>query len=304
MQKRIGNHYRTDFFYFAKPDKDFWNKWSTHLDGLHWTTYRFVQQISIYFDWKRAFCWSCSTRKKDNISSDVIMPSDSADHKSCCLLLGGSGSIGQAFASAIRKLNPTIHLIFASRSCTQQSQEFKKLYGDCECRDVDICNAIAMDALLESVAKAIHSSDQQAQMVLAEKMKGATNLLNAIAKSGLTVDCLVVNSSLTAVNGLQGNSDYAAANLFLDSLAQLQSTENNCRPSFQGVNRLVSIQWPAWRASKMFTNSSLSKDEDVLKHSIREKQARKFIQNILSDKSLQQGVLAVTSSNPLKSDNF
>lgn len=80
----------------------------------------------------------------------------------------------------------------------------------------------------------------RAAAVIAPKLRG-TLILDEVFKAE-TLDFMVLYSSTSALLGLPGQADYAAANAFLDSFAILRSD--------QGAN-VISINWPAWRGVGM-----------------------------------------------------
>lgn len=81
---------------------------------------------------------------------------------------------------------------------------------------------------------------QQAIRVLAPKVQG-TLALDA-AFDGNTLDFFVLYSSTSAFAGMPGQTDYAAANAFLDAYAHLRCGD--------GAN-FIAINWPAWRGAGM-----------------------------------------------------
>jgi acyl transferase domain-containing protein/NADPH:quinone reductase-like Zn-dependent oxidoreductase/surfactin synthase thioesterase subunit/NAD(P)-dependent dehydrogenase (short-subunit alcohol dehydrogenase family) len=79
--------------------------------------------------------------------------------------------------------------------------------------------AVLDDALLPGMTAA------RFRRVFEPKAIGAWNLHRATSERGLDLDFFVMLSSISAVMGLYGQSNYAAANYFLDSLAELRHTE-------------------------------------------------------------------------------
>ena len=75
-----------------------------------------------------------------------------------------------------------------------------------------------------------------ADRVLAPKVRG-TLVLDAALPEAL--DCFVVFSSISAVAGLAGQVDYAAANAFLDAFAQARHARDG--------SYAVSVGWSAWK---------------------------------------------------------
>ncbi len=77
---------------------------------------------------------------------------------------------------------------------------------------------------------------ESAQRVLAPKVQGTMALEEALR--GTKLDFIVLFSSISALTGLPGQFDYAAANAFLDAWSQRQFT--------LGGTRVVSINWAPW----------------------------------------------------------
>ncbi|MCW8997736.1 MAG: SDR family NAD(P)-dependent oxidoreductase, partial [Kangiellaceae bacterium] len=71
--------------------------------------------------------------------------------------------------------------------------------------------------------------------VLKPKLEGTVNLLSALAAE--SVDFISLYSSITALVGGEGQSDYAAANAFMDALVQVALDKNIA---------INSINWPSW----------------------------------------------------------
>ncbi|KAI1730377.1 KR domain-containing protein [Ditylenchus destructor] len=233
------------------------------------------------------------------------------------LIFGGSGSIGKTYAKTIIKIFPGAMLIFVSRNVTKHEKVLKKAFSKCQFFNVDIGEQSEVHSLMQKISEktgnhidgVIHcagrptlntlfKNESEVKSVLREKVTGTVNILEAITQNGIHVDCVVLNSSLTAVNGLAGNEDYATANLFLDAIANRVPFVWNA-----AVDRIVSVQWPAWRSSNMFQQSDLIHDHVILEHSIEERQAQKIIREILMNDELQ-GVIAVANTNPINIRRF
>lgn len=89
------------------------------------------------------------------------------------------------------------------------------------------------------------ASPESATAVLEPKVAGAVNLAQA---AGDDLELLALFSSLSAVTGNPGQSDYAAANRFLDAFAE-ESEAQRLRGELR--RRTVSINWPLWRDGGM-----------------------------------------------------
>jgi acyl transferase domain-containing protein/acyl carrier protein len=84
-------------------------------------------------------------------------------------------------------------------------------------------------------------SDETMSDVLAPKVHG-TLVLESLLE-GSTPDFIALCSSVTAIVGVVGQSDYCAANAFLDAMAQAHSGGGGARRA----TRVVSINWDAWQ---------------------------------------------------------
>ncbi|MBU6399746.1 MAG: SDR family NAD(P)-dependent oxidoreductase, partial [Verrucomicrobia bacterium] len=87
---------------------------------------------------------------------------------------------------------------------------------------------------------------EEVDAVLGPKTLGTLHLDQATA--GLSLDCFVLFSSLSAELGNVGQTDYAAASAFLDRFALSREAQRS-RGLRRGVS--VSINWPLWREGGM-----------------------------------------------------
>ncbi len=86
--------------------------------------------------------------------------------------------------------------------------------------------------------------------VLRPKLEGARNLLALVPNEGL--DFFVLYSSITALMGGEGQGDYAAANAFLDALADYGRSVGR---------KVVSVNWPSWKDVGMAAEFGVRDDE-------------------------------------------
>jgi thioester reductase-like protein len=95
------------------------------------------------------------------------------------------------------------------------------------------------------------ASREAAEAVCLPKVAGALNLERAAAGDGF--ELLVLFSSLSAVAGNPGQSDYAAANRFLDAFAEEREGQR-----LQGAlrHRTISINWPLWSEGGMSVSAA------------------------------------------------
>ncbi|MEH7829981.1 amino acid adenylation domain-containing protein [Gemmobacter denitrificans] len=171
----------------------------------------------------------------------------------CYLITGGSGGIAQSLARCLLQ-TPGTEVILASRS----GRAIPGTTG----LSLDITDTAAVAAFArgrngQPLAGVIHAAGlpgggvvqvmqpKALAATLAPKRAGAKAILRHLAP--LTEDFILLCSSLSAVVGVAGQADYAAANAWLDACAEMGSED---WPSPQGP-RLLSVNWPAWRGIGM-----------------------------------------------------
>jgi len=94
--------------------------------------------------------------------------------------------------------------------------------------------------------------DKDADLVFRPKCLGALHLIEQ--SKPLSPDFIILFSSTIAFGGVAGQSDYAAANAFLDALSENSEAD--------GPTRIISINWEAWRETGMaFRNLATEKHE-------------------------------------------
>lgn len=197
-------------------------------------------------------------------------------------ITGGTGGIGLEIAHLLtERARTTVMLI--QRTAFPERQEWASLSRQGESDGVrraieriarmestgstiiveraDVTDADAMRALYEKTMKehgglngVIHAagvpgggllavkSREDVRGVLAPKVAG-TKAIQAALSSHPDLDFFVLCSSVTALAGAAGRSDYGAANAFLDAFS------SECRRRGQGG--VVSINWDAWKETGM-----------------------------------------------------
>lgn len=228
-----------------------------------------------------------------------------------CIIFGGTGCIGLTFVSVIQKLYANINIIFVSRHATSKSKDLKTLLPSADFFDVDISDPLQIDLFFHQVKKikkceffvfcagippSSEPFDNKEYNVFQAKLYGTLNILNTLKKINLQVNSFIFNSSLTAINGLPGARNYAAANMFLDSM--VKSSKKLLNYSYN----IVSIQWPAWSQSKMFRNSKLFENKFITNNAIDNQTAATIIEKIIYENL--NGVIAIAKTNPLKIRNL
>ncbi len=182
------------------------------------------------------------------------------DPERTVLITGATGGLGQLIAKHLIERHGVGHLLLASRSgeeaegATEMREELEALgarvrIAACDVSDRDQveqhlseidpehplgavihCAAVLADATVQS------ASAEQIERVFAPKVDGATNLSELTKELDLTH--FVCFSSIAGLFGAAGQGAYAAANRYLDALAQQRSAEG--LPA-------TSIAWGLWR---------------------------------------------------------
>ncbi|CRG50753.1 type I polyketide synthase [Yersinia wautersii] len=185
------------------------------------------------------------------------------------LITGGLGGLGQIFTHEIvQRYHPTVILIGRSSLSAEQGRKLVALRlsgANIIYQKVDVCDVNALTLLVEYIIAEysqlngiIHSAGtlqdgwlvaktpQQLHEVLAPKVTGLTELDKAT--KDIELDWLVLCSSISSVLGNTGQTDYAAANGFMDAYAGYRETL-----ATQGLRhgRTVSIGWPLWTEGGM-----------------------------------------------------
>ena len=165
------------------------------------------------------------------------------DKEGSYLITGGTGGLGKALIEYLI-LRGARHIIITSRS--ECSMDTKDLISSARKKQVYIRHSVAdasnyhkMKQLIEDVEQdskplrgvfhlagiikdglIVNLSDEDIQSVLRAKMEGA-QILHQLTKN-IQLDLFVLFSSIASVLGSKGQSNYVAANGFLDGLAHLR----------------------------------------------------------------------------------
>ncbi|ESS66711.1 polyketide synthase PksL [Methyloglobulus morosus KoM1] len=180
------------------------------------------------------------------------------------LITGGAGGLGYIFAKYLsEKYHATVLLIGRSTLNAQiadkvaaiqsyggkcayfsaditNSDEFKKVFSEIKNCYRDIHGVIHAAGIIEDAYILLKKEDSFSR-VINTKVKGLLNLDSTMCDEELDFFCMF--SSIAALMPNQGQSDYAAANSFLDSYAELRNQLTNERKR-SGVS--LSINWPLW----------------------------------------------------------
>lgn len=189
------------------------------------------------------------------------------------LIAGGTGGVGLHIAAemAAAGRNPVLWLLGRSPLSAEKIAQLDRLPARIVYRQVDVADATALAAVvaeirqkegrLDGVIHAAglirdgllhHKRPEDLQAVLAPKVAGVINLDTAIGDESL--DFMLLFSSVAGALGNAGQSDYAAANAFLDGFA---SHRNRLVADGRCHGQTLSIDWPYWRDGGMHLDDAV-----------------------------------------------
>ena len=207
------------------------------------------------------------------------------------LITGGLGGLGLLLAQHLSSIKP-LRLVLVSRKILPPRHEWESwinkgvllgekiktiqaieaLGSEVWCAAADVTSIDSMQALTSEislrwgdvngifhVAGSIEDelislkSWRQVESVLAPKIKGAQVLNQLWASDAL--DFMLYFSSVSALSGLPGQFDYAAANAYLDALSVVRTQKG-------GIT--LSVNWPAWQQVGMAADVQQQKTRDSL----------------------------------------
>jgi len=174
------------------------------------------------------------------------------------VITGGLGGLGLSIAERMVQQGAQ-HVVLVGRSAPSLVAmdviaQLGQYGASCEAMSVDVSDPVKVQEMLDSIAASkpplrgiIHAAgvldngllehfdEKRLRGVMPAKVNGAWNLHCACA--GLELDFFMMFSSLASLIGSHGQSNYSAANAFLDGLAELRKS--------QGLPG-VSIAWGPW----------------------------------------------------------
>jgi len=178
------------------------------------------------------------------------------------VVTGGLGGIGLAVARYLARTIRARMVLVGRRGIEQLRSgaavldEITSLGGEIEVVQADVSNPGELRVAFETAERrfgAVHgvfhaagrsgsghvreSTDADARDVLAAKVTGTLALAKLAEEYGL--DFLLLFSSTVSLTGAPHQSDYCAANAFLDAFAQSQA--------FLAPGRVISVNWDRWR---------------------------------------------------------
>jgi mycoketide-CoA synthase len=206
-------------------------------------------------------------REGRNVGKVVFSLPQPVDPDRTVLITGASGSLGSLFARHLVEEHGARHLLLASRS-GEGSAPAKELEADLEqlgakvtIAACDVSQRAQLEELLASIPQehplgvVIHAAgalqdatiealgEESLEPVFAPKADAAWHLHELTA--GLELSAFVMFSSAAAVLGAPGQGNYAAANAFLDALAQRRQSEGLAASA---------IAWGFWQRQSAMTS--------------------------------------------------
>ncbi|POR27885.1 hybrid non-ribosomal peptide synthetase/type I polyketide synthase [Paenibacillus polymyxa] len=206
--------------------------------------------------------------------SKAEMPSETSDipwkDRGVYLITGGAKGLGLIFAKEIAHQAKEVTLILTGRSLLDQDkqtslEELKALGARVEYKQADVTRKEAVVGLIEDIKQTyggingiLHSAgiiqdnyiikktSLEFRAVLAPKVAGLVNLDQA--SKDIALDFFILFSSGSGVGGNAGQSDYAAANAFMDAYAWYRNTLVS---SMERTGKTLSINWPLWKDGGM-----------------------------------------------------
>ncbi|MGG1948354.1 amino acid adenylation domain-containing protein [Trinickia sp. NRRL B-1857] len=192
------------------------------------------------------------------------------------LITGGTGGLGMLFAQEIAQRVHAPVLVLSGRSASDtrkqaQLDQLRALGATAVYRQADIADPLVVQGLVDGIVDefgALHGvlhcagvildnlllrkSAGELRAVLAPKVSGVVALDHAT--KALSLDWLVLFSSVAGVFGNLGQSDYAAANGFLDGYAAYR---NALTAAGQRHGRTISLNWPLWADGGMQVDAAV-----------------------------------------------
>jgi polyketide synthase PksN len=194
------------------------------------------------------------------------------------LITGGAGGLGIIFAREIAEKVKGATLILTGRSPLDKQKEalintLEELGARALYKQADISNKEATAALLREIINdegkldgIIHSAginqdnfiikktEEEFLKVLNPKVAGLVNLDQA--SKDIRLDFFILFSSVSGGIGNPGQSDYSAANAFMDEFAAYR---NELKASEKRYGRTMSVGWPLWKDGGMHVDQETEK---------------------------------------------
>ncbi|MCZ8519621.1 SDR family NAD(P)-dependent oxidoreductase [Paenibacillus caseinilyticus] len=194
------------------------------------------------------------------------------------LLTGGAGGLGLLLAQEITDRVQAPILILTGRSPLGEErrgdlEELQSRGARAEYRQVDVTDAEQVTGLLGSIVAAYGKLDgivhgagvirdnllqkktaAELREVLAPKVQGLA-LLDEASRD-IPLDFMIAFSSVAGATGNPGQTDYSAANAFLDAYAAYR---NRLTSAKRRHGRMLSVNWPLWKDGGMQVDGEVEK---------------------------------------------
>jgi polyketide synthase PksN len=187
------------------------------------------------------------------------------------IITGGMGGVGKKLIEHLFDAYADIKIIVNGRSVLDASnQEYVTSFKNLVYYRCDITSKLATQQLIDEVQTQygklngiIHAAgiindnfiqqknSDEALQVFEVKTKGIRNLHETTQH--ISLDFMLMFSSLSAVLGNSGQADYASANEYLRDFAKFRNQEVSQQRAF---GKTISIAWPLWDSSGMQMNDS------------------------------------------------
>lgn len=223
------------------------------------------------------------------------------------IIAGGFGGVGIALAKQMFSMMPNIHIILMSRNYSdedldnpfldlkkmQEANKMRESNYDLHIEKVDITKAKEVKTAIEDIIKdygdingiinaagiagegfILNKEWEKFYKVLAPKIIGNATLHEYTQKCDL--DFFVMCSSCASVFGAAGQSDYVAANAYLDAFADYRKT--------LGLP-VLGINWTGWSESGMAANHKVRESNSYTYFVTDEEGTKSFAEMLESDRT-------------------
>ncbi|WP_238651997.1 type I polyketide synthase [Paenibacillus piscarius] len=168
-----------------------------------------------------------------------------ADTSAASLILTGRSPLNPELELRLERLRRDDNQVRYIRADVADSADMQRLYTAVKAEYPTVhgilhCAGITSDSFI------LYKTRKQLEQVLAAKVFGTVNLYEAFGQEPL--DVMLLFSSVSAVTGNLGQSDYAYANSFMDHFA------NEKRAA--GDTAILSVNWPLWQEGGMMTTGA------------------------------------------------
>ncbi|PRR99354.1 non-ribosomal peptide synthetase [Bacillus atrophaeus] len=186
------------------------------------------------------------------------------------LITGGAGGLGLIFAREIAEKTQHASFILTGRSPLgeykkRKLEEIRNMGANISYKQTDVTDKIGVYQLINDIQQEygrlngiLHSagiikdnymikkSAEELHAVLSPKVKGLVYLDEA--SKDMALDVFILFSSLSGSIGSIGQSDYAAANVFMDAYAGYRRTLADLG---QRHGKTIAVNWPLWKEGGM-----------------------------------------------------